>query len=66
MTHDRLLAGAKAQKVTDSSHAKIVTYCPFCYMSLSAVKPDGVSDIYMLLDARGCERRYSRSMPGHW
>ncbi len=54
MTHDRLLAGAKAQKVTDSSHVKIVTYCPFCYMSLSAVKPDGVSDIYMLLDARGC------------
>jgi Fe-S oxidoreductase len=53
MIHDRLLADTKAQKVTDSSQVKIVTYCPFCYMSLTAVKPDGVSDIYMLLDARG-------------
>lgn len=53
MTHDRLLAGAKAQKVADRSPAKIVTYCPFCYMSLSAVKPGGVTDIYMLLDNNG-------------
>ncbi len=49
MTHDRLLAGEKAKKVFDGSQAKVVTYCPFCYLNLSAVKPDGVSDIYVLL-----------------
>jgi fumarate reductase (CoM/CoB) subunit B len=50
MTHDRLLASAKAQKALNVS-AKVVTYCPFCYKNLKAAKPGAVSDIYMLLDS---------------
>jgi fumarate reductase (CoM/CoB) subunit B len=50
MTHDRLLAGAKALKAFNGSTAKVVTYCPFCYTNLKAVKPGAVSDIYVLLD----------------
>jgi fumarate reductase (CoM/CoB) subunit B len=50
MTHDRLLADAKAKKAFNGGMAKIVTYCPFCYLNLNAAKPGGASDIYMLLD----------------
>ncbi len=54
MTHDRVLAGEKAKKAFNGGTSKVVTYCPFCYLNLSSVKPDSVSDIYMLLDGRGC------------
>ncbi len=50
MTHDRLLASAKAQKAFNGGSAKIVTYCPFCYTNLKAAKPGAVSDIYVLMD----------------
>jgi fumarate reductase (CoM/CoB) subunit B len=50
MTHDRLLAGAKAQKAFNGGMAKVVTYCPFCYTNLKAAKPGAVADIYVLLD----------------
>ncbi len=49
--HDRHMAEAKARKTANVS-GTIVTYCPFCYMSLSAVDPGNVKDIYMLLDGR--------------
>jgi Fe-S oxidoreductase len=50
MTHDRLLAGAKAQKAFNGGSAKVVTYCPFCFTNLKAARPGAVSDIYVLLD----------------
>ncbi|CAJ36152.1 predicted Fe-S cluster-binding oxidoreductase [Methanocella arvoryzae MRE50] len=50
MTHDRLLASSKAEKAVGASQSKIVTYCPFCYLSLSAARPEKVSDIYVMLD----------------
>ena len=49
LMHDRHLAEAKARKTANVS-GTIVTYCPFCYMSLSSVDPGNVKDIYMLLD----------------
>jgi Fe-S oxidoreductase len=49
--HDRHLAEAKARKTANVS-GTIVTYCPFCYLSLSTVDPGNVKDIYMLLDGR--------------
>lgn len=52
MTHDPDLAAAKALKAVDGNPAKVVTYCPFCYMNLSSVRPGKVSDIYMLLDSQ--------------
>jgi fumarate reductase (CoM/CoB) subunit B len=49
--HDHYLAEAKARK-TANMPGTIVTYCPFCYMSLSAVDPGNVKDIYMLIAGR--------------
>lgn len=51
MSHDRLLAEAKAEKAFNGGTAKVVTYCPFCYSNLSSVRPGAVSDIYMLMDS---------------
>jgi fumarate reductase (CoM/CoB) subunit B len=48
--HDRHLAEAKARR-TAGVPGTIVTYCPFCYMSLSSVDPGNVKDIYVLLDS---------------
>lgn len=53
MTHDRLLAEAKAKKAFNGGSAKVITYCPFCYVNLSSVKPGQVSDIYTLLAKKG-------------
>ncbi len=50
LMHDRGLAENKARKTAGAS-GTIVTYCPFCYMSLSAVDPGNVKDIYMLLNS---------------
>lgn len=68
MMHDRLLASAKAKKAFNGGAAKVVTYCPFCYLNLSAASPGGASDLYMLLDGRQASPStfQSRSMPGHW
>lgn len=52
MMHDRPLAEAKARKTAGNKARTIVTYCPFCYISLSAVDTDNVKDVYMLLDGR--------------
>lgn len=49
MAHDRQLATVKARRTLDNPQ-KIVTYCPFCYINLSSVKPNKTIDIYMLLD----------------
>jgi fumarate reductase (CoM/CoB) subunit B len=49
VSHDRLLAEAKAKKVFNGGTAKVITYCPFCYSNLRSVKPEAVSDIYVLL-----------------
>jgi Fe-S oxidoreductase len=56
MMHNPKLADAKAREATGSNGMKVVTYCPFCYLSLSSVKPDSVFDLYMLLDGKavGC------------
>ncbi len=53
MSHDRLLAGEKAKKAFNGGTAKVLTYCPFCYLNLSGTKGDGVSDIYILLAKNG-------------
>jgi fumarate reductase (CoM/CoB) subunit B len=53
MSHDRPLAEAKAKKAFSRSTEKVITYCPFCYMNLSSVKPGEVSDLYMLMEQQG-------------
>lgn len=62
MMHNRQLADVKARRAMDSDCAKVVTYCPFCYLNLSRVKPENVVDIYMLLDGKGINpgRQYGR------
>jgi Fe-S oxidoreductase len=57
MMHNRQLADAKARGAIGNNNAKIVTYCPFCYLSLSSVKPESVLDIYMLLDGKCRENK---------
>lgn len=49
MAHDNTVSSSKARKTVDKGSEKIVTYCPFCYLNLSSVNSDKVSDIYMLL-----------------
>lgn len=49
MAHDKQLASTKARKTAENPE-KIVTYCPFCYLNLSSVRPDKTVDIYMLLE----------------
>jgi Fe-S oxidoreductase len=53
MSHDPLLAQAKAQKAFEGKPAKVVTYCPFCYANLRAVKQGEVTDLYVLMDRQG-------------
>lgn len=50
MTHDRVLASAKAKKAFNGGTHKVVTYCPFCYLNLSSIRPDEVSDLYMMMN----------------
>ncbi len=50
MAHDKQLASTKARKAVDGNTEKIITYCPFCYLNMSSIKSDNVTDIYMLLD----------------
>lgn len=47
--HDRQLAGAKALKAVENQ-SSVITYCPFCFVGLSTVKPGSITDIYTLLD----------------
>lgn len=50
LTHDKLLAGEKAKKAFDGENSTIVTYCPFCYLNLRAVRPEKVLDAYQLIN----------------
>ncbi len=50
MAHDKQLANTKARKAVDNAVKKIVTYCPFCYLNMSSIKPDKVTDIYIVLN----------------
>lgn len=52
MSFDRMLAGARAEKILEETPDKVVTYCPFCYLNLSRAGENRVLDLYMLL-ARG-------------
>ncbi|HUL62248.1 MAG TPA: (Fe-S)-binding protein, partial [Methanocella sp.] len=54
VSHDRPLAESKALKAFNGGTAKVVTYCPFCYCNLNAIKPGAVADIYVLLAENGC------------
>ena len=47
--HNRTLATKKAAK-TLSNDKSVVTYCPFCYLILSALESKRVNDLYQLLD----------------
>ncbi|MGF7117672.1 (Fe-S)-binding protein [Methanobacterium oryzae] len=49
MAHDNNVSSSKARKTVNGNSENIVTYCPFCYLNLSSVNSDKVSDIYMLL-----------------
>ncbi len=49
VSHDPLLAEAKARKTFNGSSTKVVTYCPFCYANLSSVKQGEVTDLYVLM-----------------
>lgn len=48
MAHNKPLATNKAMKNLENKE-KVVTYCPFCYLNLSAIKPHAVQDLYLLL-----------------
>jgi fumarate reductase (CoM/CoB) subunit B len=50
MAHNKLLATSKAIKTLKDCKSPLVTYCPFCYLNLSAVNPQATADIYMLLE----------------
>lgn len=60
MAHDKQLASTKARKAVDHSSEKIITYCPFCYLNLSSVNPNNVTDIYMLLDNQNIAQQVSK------
>lgn len=49
MAHNKSVSSTKGRKAVNSSSKRIITYCPFCYLNLSSVNSDKVSDIYMLL-----------------
>lgn len=49
LAHNPTMATSKALK-TFKYHEITVTYCPFCYLNLSRVKPGKVKDLYMLLN----------------
>ncbi|HMK47560.1 MAG TPA: (Fe-S)-binding protein [Methanocella sp.] len=49
MIHDHQLADAKALDAAKGTLGSIVTYCPFCYLYLSRVRPGRAIDLYMLL-----------------
>ena len=48
MAHNKLLATNKAVKTLENKE-KVITYCPFCYLNLSSIKPHAVQDLYLLL-----------------
>lgn len=52
MSFDRMLAGARANRILEENQGQIVTYCPFCYLNLSRAGEDRIVDMYVLL-ARG-------------
>lgn len=46
--HNKQLATNKGVKALENKR-KVVTYCPFCYLNLSSLKPHAVQDLYLLL-----------------
>ncbi len=53
MSFDRMLAGARAERITGENPGTIVTYCPFCYLNLSRAGGDKVIDLYVLMSKGG-------------
>jgi|GEM_PF-673305 len=53
MSFDRMLAEARAGRIFEETPGKIVTYCPFCYLNLSRVDRNKVTDLYVLLAEGG-------------
>ncbi|HTX43131.1 MAG TPA: (Fe-S)-binding protein, partial [Methanocella sp.] len=53
MSFDRLLAGARAERIFEENPGPVATYCPFCYLNLSRAHPGRVSDLYVLLAEGG-------------
>ncbi len=53
MSFDRMLAGARAERIIKESPGTVVTYCPFCYLNLSRAGGDRVADLYVLLAEGG-------------
>lgn len=49
MSFDHMLAGARAGRILEENPGRIITYCPFCYLNLSRIDADRVSDVYVLL-----------------
>jgi len=49
LAHNPEMATSKALKAFEDNKIT-VTYCPFCYLNLSRVKPEKVKDLYMLID----------------
>lgn len=49
LAHNLAMATSKALKAFEDNEI-VVTYCPFCYLNLSRVKPGKVKDLYMLID----------------
>jgi len=49
LAHNPVMATSKALKAFEDNEI-VVTYCPFCYLNLSRVKPEKVKDLYMLID----------------
>ena len=49
MAHNPEIATSKAFKALEDNEIT-VTYCPFCYLNLSGVKPEKVKDFYMLIN----------------
>jgi Fe-S oxidoreductase len=53
MSFDRMLAGARADRILEENPGTIVTYCPFCYLNLSRAGGDRARDLYVLLAGGG-------------
>ena len=49
MAHNPVMATSKALKSFEDNKTT-VTYCPFCYLNLTRVKPGKVKDLYILID----------------
>ncbi|MCK9150455.1 (Fe-S)-binding protein [Methanobacterium alcaliphilum] len=51
LAYNEKMAASKANDLIKNNSQKIVTYCPFCYINLSAYSTN-IFDIYVLLDSQ--------------